>query len=395
MHSVYFSLDTPTCMKGCFSLITQFVFCQYFFNFFFFKESGEMWFSSVAHVVKVGSIAFLFVAGFVMLLSMYMGVQPSHCMPAPRNQHPPRPILLLWFWPEGHKFDLSDCKPEFGISDCFLTDDRTMVNNSEGVLIYNKAIQSDLSNLPPRHRPPFQKWIWYNIDPPSKTRNLTNLDNLFNLTMSYRKDADITVRVRVFSRKKAEEFMLPEKDKMVCWVSDEDDLGVARDYYNELKKHMKIHVFGKAFGKPLEPDHYYSTIASCNFHLSFENSISPDYITKTLHDPLVSGTVPVVLGPPRKNYENYIPRDCFIHVDDFPDAKALAESLSHLDSNTTAYQNYFAWRKYLYVKPRLLESHNQFLYDVCLACQHLGRKRIYRRIHDVYKWFHTKPSWLP
>ncbi|KAG5285033.1 hypothetical protein AALO_G00033340 [Alosa alosa] len=352
-------------------------------------------------MLQKGCIALLFAAGFTILVSMYLGIrQPTHCRLPPQRQQPytdptKLPLLLLWFWPENLKFDPRECQTEFGINECSVTDDRSVYENAEGVLIYHRAIRSDLANLPPRERPPFQKWIWFNVDPPTKTQNLTNLDNLFNLTMSYRKDADITVRVRVLSHKNPEEFVLPVKDKLVCWLSDEEDLGVARDYYKELQKHIKINVFGKAFGKPIKPDIYYSTIASCKFHLSFENSIHPDYITKTLHDPLVSGTIPVVLGPPRKNYEDFIPRDCFIHVNDFPDAKALAESLSHLDSDNSTYQNYFAWRKYLYVRPRQLKSEKQFLHDICLACQHLGRKRVYRRIHDVYKWFYGRPKWLP
>lgn len=355
-------------------------------------------------MLQKGLIAFLFVAGFVMLVSMYLNDSRSvQCKPPPASLHtyqpyepdPSKPTLLLWFWPENLKFDPRDCRTEFGVDECFVTDNRSVYDNAEGVLIYHRAIQSDLSNLPPRNRPSFQKWIWFNIDPPPKTQNLSNLDNLFNLTMSYRKDADITVRVRVFSRKTPEEFVVPEKKNLVCWVNNEEDLGVAHDFYNELQKHIKIHVFGKAFGKALESDKYYSTIGSCKFHLSFENSIHPDYITKTLHDPLVSGTVPVVLGPPRKNYEDFIPRDSFIHVNDFPDAMALAKALTQLDSDTVAYQNYFAWRKYLFAKPRQLESEKQFLQDICLACQHLGRKRVYRRIHDVYKWFYDKPKWLP
>lgn len=348
-------------------------------------------------------IVFLFGAGFIMLVSMYLNdYHPVWCLPNPLVWHPDqpyepdpsKPTLLLWFWPEGHKFDPSDCRTEFGVDECYVTDNRLMYEDAEGVLIYHRAIQPDLSNLPPPNRPPFQKWIWFNVDPPPKTQNLTNLFNLFNLTMSYRKDADITVRVRVLSRKTPEEFVMPRKDKLVCWVNNEEDLGVARDFYNELKKSIKIDVFGKAFGKPLKSDKYYSTISTCKFHLSFENCIYPDYITKTLHDPLVSGTVPVVLGPPRKNYEDFIPRDSFIHVNDFPNATALAEALKHLDSDTSTYRNFFAWRTYLYARPRHLEKEKQFLHDICFACQHLGRKRVYRRVHDVYKWFYDKPKWL-
>ncbi len=54
--------------------------------------------------------------------------------------------------------------------------------------------------------------------------------------------------------------------------------------------------------------------------------------------------VPVVYGATLQNYRDMAPPHSFIHVDEFSNAKKLADYLRYLDSNDTAYASYHAWR---------------------------------------------------
>ncbi|XP_068189806.1 4-galactosyl-N-acetylglucosaminide 3-alpha-L-fucosyltransferase 9-like [Antennarius striatus] len=301
-----------------------------------------------------------------------------------------KPIVLLWFWPLALKFDLKDCSRYFNIDGCILTDDRSLYSKSKGVIFFHNEIDRKLKNMPQIPRPIFQRWIWFNMKPPTNTLRVPGLDNLFNMTLNYRTDASIPVINSLFIKPSwmKDDFTLPKKDKLVCWfVHDEAPSNgrVGDGYYKELSKYVTIHrrTIG---GQMLSYENYYSAISNCKFYLSFEDTINRDYITES-HGPLCMGTVPVVLGPPRPNYEQFYPSNAFIHVNDFPDAKSLADHLHFLDKNDEAYMKYFEWRKHYTAIPYLLPVIHEFIKPICLACDYISRNNEYYVIQGLNEWY--------
>ncbi|KAG5285213.1 hypothetical protein AALO_G00000820 [Alosa alosa] len=292
--------------------------------------------------------------------------------------------ILVWLWPFGQTYDLSVCSSLFNIEGCHVTADRNLYNKSDGVVIHHRDISSDLSNLPPLYRPALQKWVWMNLESPSHSSQLPGIENLFNLTLNYRQDADIEVPYgTIVANQGDEEFVPPSKTKLVCWiVSNWNPDHVRVKYYNDLYKHIEVHAYGQAFGEYLSDQDYFPTIASCKFYLSFENSIHKDYITEKLYNPLSVGTVPVVLGPARENYQNFLQGDAFIHVDDFSSPKELAEFLLLLDKNEEMYLRYFDWRKHFKVKKAYFWAEH-----TCLACDYIRRHNEYKTFNNLDKWY--------
>lgn len=58
------------------------------------------------------------------------------------------------------------------------------------------------------------------------------------------------------------------------------------------------------------------------------------------------GIVPVVMGPPREDYERRVPPNSFIHVDDFNSPEALAAYLRLVGNDPHLYNKYFEWRRH-------------------------------------------------
>ncbi|XP_078397439.1 4-galactosyl-N-acetylglucosaminide 3-alpha-L-fucosyltransferase 9-like [Cetorhinus maximus] len=293
-------------------------------------------------------------------------------------------IVLIWFWPFGSPVELNSCESKFDIRACYLTADRSLYTKSHAVLIHHSEIRSDMSNLPTQPRPAFQKWVWMNLESPTNTKKNTGIDQLFNLTLTYRRDSDIQVPYGSLSKKKVpSDFVFPNKSNLVCWVVSNWNRKHARvKYYYELYKYIKIVIYGQFLWQRLSNNNLIPTISRCKFYLSFENSIHEDYITEKLYNPLLAGSVPVVMGPSRNNYENYIPADSFIHVDDFHSAKELAGYLQMLNDNEDLYMHYFKWRKYYTVRmTRFWDEH------ACNVCENIKQHQEYRSCSSLGKWF--------
>uniref|UniRef100_A0A8C5QBM7 Fucosyltransferase n=1 Tax=Leptobrachium leishanense TaxID=445787 RepID=A0A8C5QBM7_9ANUR len=296
-------------------------------------------------------------------------------------------LVLVWVWPYGAHFPLDVCQSSFGVSGCRLTADRNLYDVADALVVHHCDIMYSQSSLPQKPRPHFQRWVWFNLEPPLIISNLHFLDNLFNFTMTFRQDSDICRPYgRIEALKVPQNFTIPAKSKLVSWVVSKWYDGSPRvKYYEEFKKHIQIDIYGRGYTE-LSRDDFHDTISKYKFYLSFENSIYTDYITeKFWSNALSTDAVPVALGPSRQSYERFIPGDAFIHVDDFPSPKDLAAYLHNLDKDDERYKKYFNWRSKYRVK-----MEGGWASHYCRACETLKWRTDYQTIPSVAKWFLEK-----
>jgi alpha-1,3-fucosyltransferase len=148
------------------------------------------------------------------------------------------------------------------------------------------------------------------------------------------------------------------------------------DYANQLGKYVQVDVYGHC-GKLscLSKDE-----ATCRkmvdenykFYLSFENSVCDDYVTEKLFKVFGMTVIPIVLGG--ANYSSVAPHKSYIDVNDFGSVEKLAEYLKYLDSNTTAFAEYFEWKRYFNVTDNYKKT---IFCDVCKALHENSEHKIY------------------
>ncbi|KAG8547153.1 hypothetical protein GDO81_028976 [Engystomops pustulosus] len=294
-------------------------------------------------------------------------------------------VILLWTFPFGVYFPLNNCPLQFDGSDCFYTAERNLYSSAHAVVLHHRDVCATKTQLPQMPRPSNQRWVWFNQESPSHCQNLALMNNLINLTMSYRVDSDIFAPYGwIEKHNRTMNFIIPKKTKLAAWAISNWHPDARRvKYHGELKKHLQVDIYGYG-NRNLPRNKQLETFSAYKFYLSFENSIHVDYITEKLWDNAISsGCVPVVMGPPRENYERFIPRDAFIHVDDFSSPQELASYLLSLDKDEEKYKQYFNWRSEYYVPPQ----DNPWTVPYCRVCKALKEAPPYRTIASIEKWF--------
>ncbi|XP_007654266.2 LOW QUALITY PROTEIN: 3-galactosyl-N-acetylglucosaminide 4-alpha-L-fucosyltransferase FUT3-like [Ornithorhynchus anatinus] len=311
--------------------------------------------------------------------------------PPPSSPPGPPPLtILLWTWPFHTPVALSNCSELLGVPDCHITADRAWYPRADAVILHHRDISYGTGSMPVGPRPPGQRWVWFNLESPSHSPNLGLMNYRFNLTMSYRHDSDIfTPYGWLEPLGKPGKVSVPPKTKLVAWtVSNWNPNSVRVHYYQELQKHLHVDVYG-ARHLALPRAQHLPILSQYKFYLAFENSLHEDYITEKLwFNALSAGAVPVVAGPPRHNYERFLPPDAFIHINDFPNASELARHLRAMDRDEVRYQAYFRWRERFQVVGNV--SWNTHF---CKACRALRETSTYRTVPNLADWFSSSSGW--
>ncbi|XP_034565739.1 alpha-(1,3)-fucosyltransferase 7 [Notolabrus celidotus] len=296
--------------------------------------------------------------------------------------------ILLWYWPFGRSFRLKGdvCWDHYRIPRCRLVDQRSLFPVADVVVFHNHELVQGRQKLPfDLPRPQGQRWAWMSLEAPIYNGNLHQFSNFFNMTMTYRRDADVTVPYGEVLPKEDDsvEDVLQNKSVQVCWVvSNYKSQHRRSQVYKNLSETIPVKVYGRWTKKPLTSRALIPTISRCYFYLAFENSDGKDYITEKLwRNAYQGGAVPVVLGPPLDDYKAVAPPKSFIHVDEFASVKELGEYLQQLAEDKKRYSQYFNWKHEWRVK--LYTDWRERLCRICSQYDSLPPHKVYS---DLEAW---------
>lgn len=204
-----------------------------------------------------------------------------------------------------------------------------------------------------------QLWLIYGVESPGYSGNQwkPNINNQFNLTMTYRTDSDIPFLYgRAFkkpeSTKSDVDYSKGKTKGAFAYVSNCYTVGYDRlKTMQRLGKYIDVDIFGSCTRKfPCKRRDYDCETrlhSQYRFFLSFENSLCKEYITQKFWARLASSSyfVPVAVGGlTLDEYTSAAPPNSFIHLYNFTSIEALGVHLKHLVADNDAYNSYHVWR---------------------------------------------------
>ncbi|KAI8874616.1 glycosyltransferase family 10 protein [Backusella circina FSU 941] len=150
----------------------------------------------------------------------------------------------------------------------------------------------------------------------------------------------------VVNRPLPKDFM-KTKRAPVLWIARNCHATNTRQaYIEELMKYVEVHNYGSCLNTHAFPKDTSRTdlMREYKFYLAIENSNCDNYATEKLYDTFMNSAVPIVDGP--DSYSGYIPTNrSVIYMDAYPDPRDLANYLTYLDHNDTAYLEYLSFRR--------------------------------------------------
>lgn len=283
---------------------------------------------------------------------------------------------------------------------CEWSTNKSDYDKSDAIIfhLYNNLQNKDFSlkNLPTR-RNKKQKWVFMAREPQAfyYPNQLTHLKDMFNLTMTFQSDSDISIPyggywqhppTSIERRRTMKLDYLSGKDKMVAWLASNCRTSSRReDFVKELQKYMHIDVFGKC-------GNLTTNIKSANgfrdkiareykFYIAFENSDCDDYISEKFWNSLHIGLIPIVRGQ-RARYKNVAPPNSYIHVDSFLSPEALVKHLKEITSNSSMFHSYHEWRRLYDANYKFFTINTNWM---CELCQKVHTSK--QQTVDIYNHF--------
>ncbi|XP_047471251.1 alpha-(1,3)-fucosyltransferase C-like [Penaeus chinensis] len=313
---------------------------------------------------------------------------------------PPLKKILFWNDAYGNRhYGFGYGREPFIRAGCRINTCTTTANRAKYPLTKLDAViwhfRSNDKSLP-AERSPHTRYIFWMMESASYLfGDLNRYNNVFNWTFTYRLDSDIPNPYgRVYRLRQphppSDYNYAGNKTKLVAWVVSNCKTQSGREQVVQaLKKWIKVDVYGRCgpLKCPRSTECTEMLNATYKFYLSFENSLCQDYATEKFFGTLKLNVIPVVYG--LGNYSIQAPPHSYIDALSFPSVKKLAEYLLYLDSNDTAYNEYFRWKAYHHFPMNFAKFSRPF----CEICERLhtdNKKSVYNLRH----WFVTKSHCL-
>jgi len=321
---------------------------------------------------------------------------------------------------------------ECPVSNCRFTTDRSLINQSEAVIFHMPNLHWENYTYP-QYRDPSKPWIFMTYESATNVRqrssnwgryppiNWHKINHVFNRTMTFRKDSDVTVRHGYVEKRKtpltdSELSQLYSQEPLadfsnytylhyrdygnitqapIAWFVSHCNAHSGRDKYIQwLRRWIGVDVYGKCGNKKCGEvkniqhkyspgqDHCFNMVnKKYRFYISFENAICKDYITEKTFNALKLNTIPIVLGG--VNYTSVLPPGSFINAAEFVSPQGLANYLYKLLQNNDLFMKYFHWRRHYNVYSFTSVP------DPCDLCakvqsEEWKKPKVY---HHMYEWF--------
>lgn len=338
---------------------------------------------------------------FVPVQSWNIGLQKNNQASQTTGLRNERKLILAYTTVYGMPWSLKDYEKTTCKYECQWSSDKSDYNRSDAAMfhMYNNFGNKDIViNKLPNRRSPDQKWVLMVREPQAffQPQQLKLLNKLFNLSVSFQTDSDITIPYGQMwplpaslqkQRANVHPDYLSGKDKMVAMlVSNCVTSSRREEYVKELRKHTNVDVYGKCTNLKGEEGKR-STVTrdmlakQYKFYLALENSDCDDYITEKFWINLQNGMIPIVRGH-RSRYEKVAPPGSYIHADSFLTPKHLAEHLNTISANSTLFHQYHEWRRKFQVGYRYYTTNIEWMCEICTKVHTAPRQTV-----DVYKHF--------
>ncbi|XP_033759532.1 alpha-(1,3)-fucosyltransferase C-like [Pecten maximus] len=318
-------------------------------------------------------------------------------------------MLLFWtpqHWFEdwvGNKWDTSHVFSKCSVSNCVLTKRREYLSKADVVLFRARDLKSCQQK-----KKRGQIWIIFEHEaPPEFVRHISQSENcsrnLFNWTMTYRRDSDLMFVhgkfsnvTSLYNESEIDKTLKAKTKTAVAFISHCPTQSQRLEYIRKLRQYgVDIDIYGRCGtlqcryklglsnfkavwnltpNMSMERDCFEVLDSRYKFYLSFENGLCDDYVTeKSLHLVLRHKIVPIIRDA--ANHSLFHPPNSYLDTKDFKNIKSLANRIKVLSRNFDEYKKCLQWKKYFSSETvsGVLQT------NLCDICKRLNNQHKYQR----------------